>query len=63
MPKNEHVVAKRTHRQTIGRHGVIGEIARDDMSKPFPRFRDGPVYASSQRFLDFLELRPHAVLT
>jgi len=63
MPENEHVVAKRTQRQTIGRHGVIGEIARDDMSKPFPCFRDGPVYASAQRFLDLPELRPHPVLT
>ena len=63
MPKNCDVMSERGQRQAIGRHGVIGEIASDDLSKPFPCFRDGPVCSSLQRFLDFPELRTHAVLS
>src|SRR5271157_306487 len=61
MPKNFDVISKRGQRQAIGRHGVAGEVTCDDLSKPFPCFRDGPVCSSLQRFLDFLELHTHAV--
>src|SRR3984893_9504057 len=60
MPKNCDVISERGQCQAIGWHGVIGEIASDDLSKPFPCFRDWPVCSLSQRFLDLPELRTHA---
>src|ERR1019366_8822981 len=63
MPKMFDVISKRGQCQAIGRHGMIGKIAGDDLSKPFPCFRDGPVCSSLQRFLDLPELRTHAVPT
>src|ERR1700730_15803351 len=63
MPKMFDVISKRGQRQAIGRHGMIGKIASDDLSKPLPCFRDRPVCSSLQRFLDFPELRTHAVPT
>src|SRR5271166_2784495 len=64
------LVRRRTHndmisecgqRQAVGRHGVIGEVTGDDLSKPFPRFGDRPVRALSQRLLYLPELRFHAI--
>src|SRR6202022_126686 len=63
MPKMFDVISKRGQRQAIGRHGMIGKITSDDLSKPFACFRDRPVCSSLQRFLDFPELRTHAVPT
>src|ERR1700694_125176 len=61
MPEDDDVVAKCSNRRAIGRHGVVGEIPADDLPEPFPGFRNWPVHSSSQRFLDFPELRTHAV--
>ena|SRR5580704_513554 len=46
MPKMFDVISKRGQRQAIGRHGMIGKIAIDDLSKPLPWFRDRPVCSS-----------------
>ena len=51
MPEDNDVVAKRGQRQAVGRHGVIGEIAADDLCQPFSRLGDWPMPAPSQRLL------------
>src|SRR5260370_2678828 len=61
MPENDDVVSECRNRGAIGRHRAVGEIPGDDLPEPFPGFRNWPVHSSSQRFLDFLELGPHAV--
>ena len=63
MPENEDVVSKRAQRRAVGRHGVVSEIAGDDLREPFPGFRNWPVHSPSQRLLDLPELGVHAVAT
>src|ERR1700722_18460449 len=36
MPENEDVVSKRAQRRAVGRHGVVSEIAGEDLREPFP---------------------------
>ena len=43
MPKNFDVISKRGQRQAIGRHGVVGEVTCDDLSKPFPSYEGSSV--------------------
>ncbi len=61
MPEDDDMISECGQRQAVGRHGVVGEVTGDDLSKPFPRFGDRPVRALSQRLLDLPELRAHAV--
>ena len=63
MPENEDVVSKRAQRRAVGRHGVVSEIAGDDLREPFPGFRNWPVHSMPQPLLDLPELRAHAVAT
>src|ERR1700687_5546780 len=63
MPENEDVVSKRAQRRAVGRHGVVSEIAGDDLAEPFPGLRDRHVPSLSQPFLDLPQLRAHAVAT
>ena len=37
MPENEDMVSKRAQRRAVGRHGVVSEIAGDDLREPFRR--------------------------
>ena len=48
-------------RPIIGRHGMIVEVALDDLSQPFPLDRDRLVPALPQLLLDGLQLRSHAI--
>src|SRR6202023_1724594 len=52
MPENEDVVSKRAQRRAVGRHGVVSEIAGDDLREPFPGFRNWPVHSMPQPLLD-----------
>src|SRR3984893_7300103 len=52
MPENEDVVSKRAQRRAVGRHGVVSEIAGDDLREPFPGFRNWPVRSMAQPLLD-----------
>ena len=36
MPEGDDMISECGQRQAVGWHGVIGEIARDDLGKPFP---------------------------
>src|SRR5258707_13736569 len=46
---------------SVGRHGVVVEVALDDLSQPFPLDRDRLVHPPTQFLFDRLQLRPHAV--
>src|SRR3979490_594568 len=46
---------------TVGRHGMIVEVALDDLSQPFPLDRDRLVSALPSLLFDGLQLRPRAV--
>ena len=45
----------------IGGHGVIVEVAVDDVPQPFPLFGDRLVHAPPHLLFDHLELCSHAV--
>src|ERR1700738_5435348 len=53
--------AERSQRATVGRYGMIVEVALDDLSQPFPLDRDRLVPAPPQLLFDRLQLCPHAV--
>ena len=61
LPEFGDEEAECSQRRTVGRHGVIVEVALDDLSQPFPLDRDRLVPALPQLLLDGLQLRPHAV--
>src|SRR5271166_3523386 len=61
MPEHNDMISECGQRQAVGRHGVVGEVTGDDLTKPFSRFGDRPVRALSKRLLDFPELRFHAI--
>src|SRR6478735_10398097 len=46
---------------TICRHGVIVEVAADNLPQPLALFGNRLVHAPSHLLLDLLQLRPHAV--
>ena len=54
-------MTERIDGMAVRRHGVIVEVAGDDLLQPFSRFDDRLVHPLSQLLLDRLELRPHAV--
>jgi hypothetical protein len=60
-PEVNHVMAECSDRRRVGRHGVIGEIASDNLRQPAPLFGDRLVHPLSHLLLDLLELAPHAV--
>src|SRR5882757_9051602 len=61
LPKFGDEEAECGQRLIVGRHGMIVEVALDDLSQPFPLDRDRLVPALPQLLLDGLQLRPHAV--
>ena len=61
VPEDGDVVAERTDRRTVRRHGVIGEIPGDDLPESFPGLRDRHVPSLPQSFLDLPQLGAHAV--
>jgi hypothetical protein len=61
LPEFGDQEAERSQRRTVGRHGMIVEVALDDLSQPFPLDRDRLVPAPPQLLLDRLQLRPHAI--
>src|SRR5258705_3734084 len=61
LPEFGDEEAECSQRPTVGRHGVIVEVALDDLSQPFPLDRDRLVPALPQLLLDGLQLRPHPV--
>src|SRR6516164_3557870 len=60
-PEGNHVMAECSDRCRVGRHGVIGEIASDNLRQPAPLLGDRLVHPLSHLLLDLLELAPHAV--
>src|SRR5260370_41440180 len=59
-PEVDHVMAEGSDRCRVGRHGVIGEIASDNLRQPAPLLGDRLVHPGSHLLLDLLELAPHA---
>ena len=62
VPENGDVVAECADRRAVRRHGVVGELAGDDLAEPFPGVRDRQVPSQPQPFLDLPQLRAHAVV-
>src|SRR6516162_4378713 len=60
-PEGNHVMAECSDRCRVGWHGVIREIASDNLRQPAPLFGDRLVHPVSHFLLDLLELAPHAV--
>src|ERR1700684_1240266 len=60
-PKIDDMVTEGRQGARVGRHCMVVEEARDDLSEPFALFGDGIVHALSQFHLDLLELGPNAV--
>ena len=50
-PEITDVVVERHERIEVSRHGVEGEVACDDLTKPSALFSNGLVHLSSQRSL------------
>src|SRR5271155_1409743 len=57
------MVVERHERAEITRHGVVGEVAGDDLPKPSTLLRNGEVHLSSQRVFDFSQLCLRAITT
>jgi hypothetical protein len=55
-PEVNHVMAECSDRCRVGRHGVIGEIASDNLRQPAPLLGDRLVHPPSHFLLDLLEL-------
>jgi hypothetical protein len=61
LPKFGDEEAECGQRLIVGRHGIIVEVALDDLSQPFPLNRDRLMPAPPRLLLDGWQLRPHAV--
>jgi len=61
LPEFGDEEAECSQRLIVGRHGMVVEVALDDLSQPFPLDRDRLVPALPQLLFDGLQLRPHAV--
>jgi hypothetical protein len=60
-PEVDHVMAEGSDRCRVGRHGVIGKIASDNLRQPAPLLGDRLMHPLSHLLLDLLKLAPHAV--
>src|ERR1700736_4185673 len=60
LPEFGDQEAERNKRLTVGRHGVIVEVALDDLSQPFSLDRNRLMHPPQPLF-DGLQLRPHAI--
>src|SRR6266568_9084325 len=61
LPEFGDQETEHSQRLTVGRHGMIVEVALDDLSQPFPLDRDRLVPTPPQFLFDHLHLRPHAI--
>jgi hypothetical protein len=61
LPEFSDKVAERVERATVCRHGVVVEVAADDLPWPFPLYGYRLVHAPSHLLFDRSQLRPHAV--
>src|SRR5258707_12484139 len=61
LPEFGDEEAECSQRLIVGRHGMVVEVALDDLSQPFPLDRDRRGAAAPQLLFDGLQLRPHAV--
>jgi hypothetical protein len=52
LPEFGDEEAERGQRPTVGRHGVVVEVALDDLSQPFPLDRDRLMLSPTQLLLD-----------
>ena len=52
------MVPEHYQRLSVGRNGVVVEVAADDPPKPFPLFGDRPVHTPSIEDPDVPELAP-----
>ena len=55
------VIAESGERCAVGWHGMVVEVAGNDLAQPASLFWDRLVHPLPKLFLDLLELRPHAV--
>lgn len=46
-PKVDHMVPESLDRPTVGGHRKVREVPRDDLTQPFPLFRDGLMPAAA----------------
>jgi hypothetical protein len=54
---------KRHERAEVTRHGVVGEVAGDDLPKPSTLLGNGQMHLSSQRVFDLSQLGLRAITT
>ena len=60
-PELYDVRAERGERPTVGRDGVLVEVAVDDLTQPFALYRYRLVHAPLQLLFDCSQLRSHTV--
>src|SRR5260370_33187726 len=60
-PEVNHVMAECSDRCRVGRHGVIGEIASDNLRQPAPLLGDRLGHPASHPLPELLALTPPAV--
>src|SRR3954447_14575081 len=60
-PEVDDMIPEGRQCPAVGGHGMVGEVAGDDLLQPFPLLGDRLVHPSPQLLLDLLELRRHAV--
>ena len=61
QPVLDHMVAESADSQSVGRHGMIGIVAPDDLRQPTSLLGYRLMHALAQLLLDLREPRPHAV--
>src|SRR5215470_19787880 len=61
QPEAHHMVAKGAECRKVGRHGVVCEVAPDDLRQPAPLFGDRLMHSPPQLLLYLPELYPHAI--
>src|SRR5262249_25873197 len=61
QPETHHMVAKGAECRKVGRHGVVCEVAPNDLRQPAPLFGDRLMHSPPQLLLYLPELCPHAI--
>src|SRR5215470_7478126 len=61
QPEAHHMVAKGAECRKVGRHGVVCEVAPNDLRQPTPLFGDRLMHSPPQLLLYLPELYPHAI--
>src|SRR5262249_61986663 len=60
-PEVDDMVPEHGQCMGVGRHGVIAEVATNDVPQPFPLIGEWLVHALPQLLFDHPQLRPHAI--